>query len=52
MEDELWHNLLLGAIIGAIPTISMSLMSLFVFKLDVPKWFEAMAQNFCAGKRV
>eukprot|EP00981_Chlorochromonas_danica_P007656 scaffold1833_cov185-Ochromonas_danica.AAC.4 len=49
MEDELWHNLLLGAIIGAIPTISMSMMSLFVFKLDVPKWFEAMAQNFCAG---
>lgn len=49
MDPEVLHTLWLGTLIGAIPTVSMMLMSLFVFNVEVSKPFEAMAQNLCAG---
>jgi hypothetical protein len=51
-SNGLNKDLLMGGIIAAIPTLSMISMSLFVFKLEISKSFETIAQNFCAGKKI
>lgn len=49
VDETLWEKLVTGALVGAVPTISMILMSFFVFNMEVSKTFEGTAQFFCAG---
>lgn len=49
IDESLWQKLVTGATVGAAPTISMILMSFFIFNTEVSKTFEGTAQFFCAG---
>lgn len=49
LNSECGDQLLQGAVVGIGPTVCMLFMSLWFYKVEVSKAFEAMAQNLCAG---
>lgn len=50
MNEEVANHLILGLIVGFIPSVSMLGASLVGFQLNVSPLLEATAQNFCAGR--
>lgn len=47
--SEIETDIRVGALVGAIPTLSMLLTALFAVRIQFSTIFESTAQNFCAG---